>query len=204
MDMLYEEMKQRVKDGIAGSPFERKRIMHEGLAPMFNYSILSWPAEYGAAYVWGGFVTGFGAFRHTEDGHIVPAKSLEEQGIQIRTREDALHAMVDFDMPLEAREKSFEDTEKRRLLYLKRTIEDFHIDGVMQHLARRCAALNIGVLSRLSDLREMGVVVGTYESSEGDPREWNESQVREDYARFFENLGLTKIADLSSEEPDDV
>jgi hypothetical protein len=177
--------------------------MHEGLAPMYNYGMLRWPEKYGAGYVWGGFVMAFGAFRHTEDGHTIPAKGLEEQGIEIKTREDALRALVDFDAPLETRERKFEEIEKRRLLQTKCTIEDFHIDGVMQHLARRCAALNIGILSRISDLRDMGVVVGTYEASEGDPREWNEARVREDYARFFENLGLTEIEGLASESDEE-
>ncbi|MFC1920355.1 2-hydroxyacyl-CoA dehydratase [Chloroflexota bacterium] len=202
-DILYEDIKQRVKDGISGSPFEKKRLMHEGLAPMYNYSMLRWPEEYGAGYVWGNFVMAFGAFRHTEDGQTIPAKSLEEQGIEIKSREDALHALVDFDMPLETREKRFEDAEKRRLIVTRRTIKDFHIDGVMQHLARRCAALNIGALSRLADLRDMGIVVGTYEASEGDPREWNEARVREDYTRFFESLGLTRIGDISYEDDDE-
>ncbi|UCC16243.1 MAG: 2-hydroxyacyl-CoA dehydratase [Dehalococcoidales bacterium] len=196
-DMLYEEIQQRVKEGISASPFERKRLMHEGLAPMYDYGMLRWPEKYGGAYVWGGFVMAFGAFRHTEDGHTIPAKSLEEQGIKVKTREDALRVLVDFDAPLETGERRFEEIERRRLQQTKCTIEDFHIDGVMQHLARRCAALNLGIYSRLSDLRDMGVVVGTYEASEGDPNEWNEARVREDYARFFENLGLTEIEGFS-------
>ena len=138
-EQLYAEMQERVRNGISGARFEKKRLMYEGLPPLYKPDMLRWPEEYGAGYVWGNFVMAFGAFRHTEDGHIVPAKSLEEQGIEIKDRADALHALVDFDMPLETREKRFEDAEARRLLHTKRTIEDFHIDGVMQHLQRRCA-----------------------------------------------------------------
>jgi benzoyl-CoA reductase subunit B len=202
-ELLYAEMQERVRNGISGARFEKKRLMYEGLPPLYMPDMLRWPEEYGAGYVWGNFVGAFGAFRHTEDGHLAPARSLEEQGIQVKTREDALHTLIDFDMPLEGRERKFDEGEKRRLLQTQCTLEAFHIDGVMQHLQRRCAALNVGVLSRVADLRKMGVVVGTYEASEGDPREWNEARVREDYDRFFENLGLTKISSISSEKDDE-
>jgi len=45
----------------------------------------------------------------------------------------------------------------------------------------RCAALNGGILDRISDLRAKGIPVGTYEASEGDPKEFNEARVREDF-----------------------
>jgi len=64
----------------------------------------------------------FGAWRHTEDGHTLPAKTLEEHGWEIRTREDAMHALANFDR------EEFEETEERRLLQYIRMIEDWHID----------------------------------------------------------------------------
>jgi hypothetical protein len=127
----------------------------------------------------------FGAWRYTEDGHTIAAQSLEEQGIELRSRENALHALVDIDLPLEGR---FEDTESRRALYTIRMVQDWHIDGVMFHLARRCAALNGGILGRKSELMEMGIPVGTYEASEADPKEFNEIQVRENFDVFLDSL----------------
>ena len=44
-----------------------------------------------------------------------------------------------------------------------------------------------------SRLLEEGIPVGTYESSEADPNEFNEVQVREDIEGFLESLGLKKI-----------
>jgi benzoyl-CoA reductase subunit B len=200
MELLYAEIKERVRDGIAGTPFEKKRLMHEGLHPLYRPDILRWPEEYGAAFIWGQFFMAFGAWKFTEDGHTIAAQSLEEQGIELRSRENALHALVDIDLPLEGR---FEDTESRRALYTIRMVQDWHIDGVMFHLARRCAALNGGILGRKSELMEMGIPVGTYEASEADPKEFNEIQVRENFDVFLESLGLTKMGQTLVDRDDD-
>ncbi len=195
-DLLYEEMKNRVRDGIGGTPLEKKRLMHGGLQPLYYPQLLRWPEEYGAAFVWGEFFMAFGAWRHTNDGHTLPAKTLEERGWELRTREDALHALAEFDR------EDYEETEERRLLHYVRMIEDSHIDGVMIHLARRCAALNVGILDRISDLRAKGIPVATYEASEGDPKEFNEARVREDFETFLESLGLTRIGNITPNDSD--
>ena len=83
-----------------------------------------------------------------------------------------------------------------------RLIEDWQIDGVMVHLARRCAPLNLNVYARMAEVRQAGIPLGTYEASEGDPKEWNESRVREDFERFFESLGLTHIGSLEDIDRD--
>jgi benzoyl-CoA reductase/2-hydroxyglutaryl-CoA dehydratase subunit BcrC/BadD/HgdB len=88
------------------------------------------------------------------------------------------------------------DSPERRTLHFLRMVEDWHIDGVMVHLARRCAALCLGILTRIQDIRRAGIPVATYEASEGDPKEWNETRVREDFDRFFDSLGLKKIESL--------
>ncbi|MFC1533873.1 2-hydroxyacyl-CoA dehydratase [Thermodesulfobacteriota bacterium] len=191
-DALYNEINGRVQDGISGTPYEKKRLMHEGLHPLYRPDILRWPEEYGAAFVWGPFFMAFGAWRHTEDDRTIPAKTPEEQGLEINSREDALRALVEFDLPLEGGMQDF--SEKRMVLHTMRMIEDWHIDGVMSHLARRCPALTGGILGRKSDFIEAGIPVGTYEASESDPKEFNEPQIREDFVAFLESLGLTKLA----------
>ena len=199
MDLLYAEMQRRVQDGISGAPFERKRLAHEGLHPLYRPDLLRWPEEYGAAFNQGGFMLAFGAFRRTPAGNTIPAQTLEERGITLKTREDGLLALVEQQYPPEEEGRD-EDSEDRRILHLMRMAEDWHIDGVMVHLARRCAPLNLGVFHKIRKYQEAGITVGTYEASEGDPKEWNESRVREDFDRFFESLGLTRIGPLTDAE----
>jgi len=201
MDILYYEMQERVKDKISGAPFEKKRLAHEGLHPLYQPDLLRWPEEYGAAFNQGEFMMAFGSFRHTDEGHRIPGQTLEERGIELKTRDDALWALVEQRYPLEEEGVNF-DSEERRLLHFLRMVEDWHIDAVMVHLARRCAALCLGIYTRIQDVRKAGIPVATYEASEGDPKEWNEARVREDFTRFFESLGLTKIGTFDEKDED--
>jgi benzoyl-CoA reductase subunit B len=201
MDLLYAEMQQRVKDGISGSPFERKRLAHEGLHPLYRPDILHWPEEYGAAFNQGEFMLAFGSFLHTSDGSTIPGKTLKEKGVELRNREDGLQALVELHYPPE--EESLDnESYKRRILQFIHLVRDWHIDGVMVHLARRCAPLNSAVFTRIKAIKETGIPLGTYEASEGDPKEWNEKRVREDFESFFESLGLTRIGSLKEIDSD--
>jgi benzoyl-CoA reductase/2-hydroxyglutaryl-CoA dehydratase subunit BcrC/BadD/HgdB len=201
MESLYHEIQQRVKDKISGAPFEKKRLAHEGLHPLYRPDLLRWPEEYGAAFNQGEFMMAFGTFRHTADGHRMPGQTLEERGIELKNREDALQALVEQRYPPEEDGVDF-DAPEWRLLHFLRMVEDWHIDGIMMHLARRCAALCQGIYTRIQDIRAAGIPLATYEASEGDPKEWNEARVREDFSRFFESLGLTKISSLDEKDSD--
>lgn len=190
-DLLYNEINDRVRNGISGTPYEKKRLMHEGLHPLYRPDILRWPEEYGAAFVWGQFFMAFGAWRITEDGHTIAAKTPEETGTRPGTREEAMRALVEFELPKEG--GITDNSEKQVMIRTMHMIEDYHIDGVMFHMARRCPALTGGILDRKSELAEAGIPVGTYEASESDPKEFNEPQIREDFITFLEGMGLTKV-----------
>lgn len=188
MKVLYAEVQERVREGVAGAPFEKKRLNHEGIHPLYRPDVLRWPEEYGAVFVQGNLGQSFGYWTHTEDGHSIPGKTVEESGIELRSREDALHALVDLFKPLGS------DTQTSvHSLYTLRRAQDYHADGVMLHLARRCPALTAGMFAEKADLLKAGIAVGTYEASEADPNEFDEVRVRSEFALFLESLGLTRI-----------
>jgi benzoyl-CoA reductase subunit B len=191
MEALYHEIRDRVRDGIAGSPIEKKRLIHQGVHPLYRPDVLTWPEEYGALFVQGGLFSAFGAWRYTEDGHTVAGQMPSEKGITLRTREDALQTLVDAYLPNEGETGDF--SEKRRVFYLLQLCRDWHVEGVMLHLARRCAVLTGGVGLIRETLRANGIAFGTYEASESDPKEFNESRVREEFAGFLEGMGLSKL-----------
>ncbi|MFC1920364.1 2-hydroxyacyl-CoA dehydratase [Chloroflexota bacterium] len=199
LEALYAEVQQRVKDGISGSPFERKRLSHQGgIHPMYRPDVLRWPEEYGAAFVMGWGVQGG---MYTEDGERILPKSLEERGIVLKNREDALRALVD---PFGYRSLIGERDRETRRKNMIHSLKDWHVDGVMLHFARRCALTTIGIFDTKSDLEKAGFIVGTYEASEGDPNEFIEAIVREDFSHFFDRLGLTKIEKgLPDQDEDD-
>lgn len=191
MEALYSEISERARNGIAGSPIEMKRLVHQGVHPLYRPDVLTWPEDYGAVFVQGGLFSAFGAWRFTEDGHTVAGRMPEEKGIALRTREEALQALVDAYLPIEGEIGDF--SERRRIFYLVQLCRDYHVDGVMLHLARRCAVLTGGVGHIRESLRSSGIAFGTYEASESDPKEFNESRVREEFAGFLEGMGLEKL-----------
>ena len=201
-ELLYNEVQSRLRDGIAGTPFEKKRINHEGgVHPFYRPDLLRWPEEYGATVITGGLGQAFGAWAYSEDGHSFPEKTLEEEGVVLRTREDALQAIVNRAIPLYNYD---EDTREVYTLRVIRRAQDWHADGVMIHLPRRCAPLNLSIFDQVTDLQKAGIIVGTYEGSEADPNEWDETRVKEQFAFFYESLGLTKIGpDAGKEEQPD-
>jgi hypothetical protein len=93
--------------------------------------------------------------------------------------------------------------EVRRLNEVRR-LKDWHIDGSMFMLNRRCAFISIGMMDSKSDLEKAGIITGNYECSEGDPNEFNEAVIREDFSRFFERLGLEKIGDIDTGQDEDI
>ncbi len=185
-EALYAEVQERVSKGIAGAPFERKRLMSVGIHPLYRPDVLRWPEQYGAVFVAGG--PAYGSWIQTEDGHTIPGKTIEERGLELKTREDALRAMIYINLPPET------PRDIDRTLVMIRQVQDWHVDGVMLHMARRCPLVTIGIFDRKADLLAAGIPVGTYEASEADPNEFDEVRVREDFERFLESMGLTKIS----------
>ena len=188
MKALYAEIQERAQDGIAGTPFEKKRLNHEGIHPLYRPDILRWPEEYGAAFIGGTLSRGYGAYIYTEDGHAMPGKTPEERGMALRSREEAIRAMVYLNLPPEGAK------EAARTSTIIQSARDWHADGVILHMARRCPAGTCGIFDRKADLLAAGIPVATYEASEADPNEFDEAHVREDFERFLESLGLTKIS----------
>jgi benzoyl-CoA reductase/2-hydroxyglutaryl-CoA dehydratase subunit BcrC/BadD/HgdB len=121
---------------------------------------------------------------------MVPASTLEEQGIILHNREDAIQALVDISLPGEGGNL---DPEKYEPAKYFRMIEDWHIDGVVLHMARRCAVLTGGIFQKRIDLQERGIPVGYYEASEADPQEFDERRIRNSFEIFMNILGLNKI-----------
>jgi benzoyl-CoA reductase/2-hydroxyglutaryl-CoA dehydratase subunit BcrC/BadD/HgdB len=195
-EALYVEVQERIEKGIAGAPFERKRLMSVGIHPLYRPDVLRWPEQYGAVFVTGG--PAYGAWIQTEDGHVVPGKTIEERGLELKTREDALRAMIYLNLPPETPRKM-----SRNSFVMIRHVQDWHVDGVMIHMPRRCPASQgtFGVFDLKADLLAAGIPVGTYEASEADPNEFDEVRVREDFERFLESLGLTKLSGLKDSQP---
>ncbi len=198
--MLYDEVKERVKDGISARGFEGMRLRgnitsSNIIGNFFNQRLNRFHESYGAIAV-PGPITAFAAWSTYEDGSWYVPQTPMERGIDIRTREDALNAEADLWLGTRA--------DRPHLIILGlhpkfaiQEVKQWHIDavilGVMHSIEATCAA---GPVETKLALQEAGIPVMVYENSMCDPRFFDESRAREQAATFFESLGMKKIFDV--------
>jgi benzoyl-CoA reductase subunit B len=193
--MVLDEVKERVAQGISARGYETARFLHEGIPPFFYIQLLKMPTEYGAVFLGGNTFDG-GAWVKHEDGTWESAQTLQEQGRELRTREQAMDALAD--LYLNYRPHMCY-TAHRPQAHLKR-VWDYASDGVVVHLDHGCNGIQTGMMEVKRVLQENGVPTTTYEGSQCDPRDFSEAQVRDRLESFFESLGLTKVADEAEGE----
>lgn len=196
LEALYDEMQERVHDGISGAPFERKRLAHREMHPMYRPDVLRWPEEYGASFITAAFWVFLGVY--LTDGRRVIPPTIEEAGIELKTKEDAFRVLLEGTIP----ESQIERRPEVRHMNEIRRFKEWHIDGVMYMLNRRCVFITDSMLDEKADAERAGMITGSYECSEGNPNEFDEGRIREDFARFYDVLGLTKLVEITPDRDD--
>ncbi|MFC1970147.1 2-hydroxyacyl-CoA dehydratase subunit D [Chloroflexota bacterium] len=192
--MGYDEIKDRVDKGIAAVANERCRLLHEGIPPSYFLSMFRIAEQYGVVFLGSELYFGLcGAFSASTDGSWVASETPEEQGIELRTRDNAVEALADIylhnipfldDLVLATR---VDDLLKR--------VQDWHADGVVMHFDHGCHGVPSGMPDCKLALDRCGIPNMTYESSNCDPRHFSEAQVVERLKAFFEAMGLTRLTE---------
>ncbi len=193
---LYDEVKERVKDGISARGYEGMRL-HGSIGTFFNQRLNRFPESYGAITV--GVVGAFVAWAVKDDGTWYVPRTPAERGIDIRTREQALEAEADLWMG--GARAGGPDMRVNHIDMVPRIVlkevEQWKIDAVILALNYSMEAACAGgpVEVKLA-LQEAGIPVMMYESSMCDPRFYDEARAREQATTFFESLGMKKIFDF--------
>ncbi len=190
--VLYEETLDRVKQGIAALGTERCRILYDGQPVYYRVSLLRYPSRYGAVVVGGRFTyIMHGSFSIDEDGTWGPTPTLEELGVQMRTREDALRVLADHCMlyrPMMWTE--YVPSKVKEHIMLAR---DWNVDGVLYHLDLGCKFIAAGHQEAKLAVQNMGISTMAFEASSSDPRDLSETQVVDQMDAFLSNMGLRPI-----------
>ncbi len=190
-EMLLDEVKDRVENQIAALGTERCRLFHDGVPPWLS-RLPRFPEEYGAVFIGSYYVfTMPGAFRAREDGSLEVAKTPEEEGISLETREDALRVLAKWYMHCRWRSMIYQPS--FRIKEIPKMVEDWHGDGVVIHFNRGCEAMSQGLGELRSALRDRGIPTMVYEGNMADPRDFSEAQVIDRLESFFDSLGLTRL-----------
>jgi len=188
---LYDEVKERVRNGISAQGIEVIRLLQESLPPFYEHDLLKLADKYGAVYVGGELpFTTNGAWLVKEDRSWIAPPTIEERGKPLRTREDALQALAELYLaytPVIA----WPGYDNRVKDWVKR-VEDYHVQGVVVNLDPSCRVSSAGTEEAILALKKAGVPVCVYECEEADPRTFNGPQIREKLELFYTvTLGLT-------------
>ena len=189
---LLAEAEERVEKGISARGFETARFTQEGIPPFYHIKVLRYPAEYGAVFVGGEILfSSFGCWEWDDDGHWKVPLTPRERGWKLKTREDGVRALVDLYLlhhPLHR----FCHSEVRPKEFIAR-VRDWRCDGAVLHLDRGCKGYQTGMIEAKLAFHQAGIPCATYESSQADCRDFDQTQVYDGLDSFFESLGLRKL-----------
>ena len=146
--------------------------------------------RYGAVIV-GGYVAFCQGLWQVDGGRWTPGPLLEELGISLNSREDALRLLARCyveHMPLYRCQR----LEEKAAEYVYRA-QDWRCQGAILHLDIGCRSQASGVLEARQALEAAGIATVTYEASNGDCRDFSPPQVADRLESFLERLGLSRL-----------
>ncbi|MDY7031883.1 MAG: 2-hydroxyacyl-CoA dehydratase [Thermodesulfobacteriota bacterium] len=184
-ELALEEVKERVKEGIAGFENERFRLFHEGNLPWHIGigDILRYPEKYDGTYIGSLSLFGFGGcFVTDEQGSWHAASAPWEMGREIRSREDAFDELAELYVG-QPFFQLFHRSEHRLSL-----AKDCKIDGVVLALDRGCVGITSGLLESALLLKEGGIPAVCYETSSSIPADFDEKGYHRLMDRLMESL----------------
>ncbi len=186
--MLLDEVAERVAGGIAALGTERFRLFHDSQPPWYFLKMFRLLESYGAVCVGSLYMANFGAFVAGDDGEWSPALSPGEQGLELKTREDAVRFYARWVMESPSLDSWFlAGSRSARMLQLMR---QWRAQGMVMHLNRGCRGTSLAQLEGRLSLMEAGIPVMTYEGNMADAREFDEAQTVDRMESFMESLGL--------------
>jgi len=191
--MALDEVRERVKEGISAFGVEACRLSHEGEEMFYADKLLADTVmRYGAVFVTGDVGFNTGLWYIEEDGSWRAAPTLQEMGLTLRTREDAVNLLarsfVDYGPIFHCLRVGEKPTE------VVKKSQDWHSQGAVLHMDIGCRGMATGVLEAKIALEEAGFPTVSYESSNSDPRDFTPGQVTDRLESFLERLGLERLS----------
>lgn len=191
LQVLFDEVQERVKKQISARGFERLRLIHWGQWPWYFPRLLRVPEKYGALFIGSNASFGvYAAYSLTDDGSWVVADSLREQGIVLKTREEALNVLIDFYVNNPTIQSLFPFSANTKSQV--KLMEQWHTQAAVFNLSYDCKGMTSGQLEARLAIQKRGFPTLLYEVSSCDPRDFDEVQVTDRLDSFLESLGLSK------------
>lgn len=188
---LLDEVRDRVKRGIAAVANERCRVMSDTQPPWAFLNVFRYLEKYGCVSVGSLYTFGLiGMWDIKEDGSWGPRKTPQEEGIEIKDRDKALRVLASWELKKPEWQHFYSPQLKSEMMI--RIAKEWKLDGVLLHYNRGCEGLSLGIAENRLALKEAGFPVMSFEGNMGDEREFDEAQTMTRIDAFMESLDFEK------------
>ena len=186
---LRDEVQYRVDNQIAAIPNERCRLMSDTQPPWGFLSLFRYLEQFGAISVGSLYTFGLiGIWEVKPDGTWGPRTTPQQQGIEIKDRDQALRILADWNLSKPEWQHFYSPHLKTDMMI--RIAKEWSLDGVILHYNRGCEGLSIGIAENRLGLIDAGYPVMTFEGNMGDEREFDLSKTMGRVDAFMETLGF--------------
>lgn len=186
---LRDEVKDRVERGIAAIPIERCRLISDTQPPWAFLKVFRYLERYGALSVGSLYTFALiGIWETQEDGSWGPARTPAQKGITLRTRDEALRTLADWNLRKPEWQHFYDPKLKTDMMV--RIAKEWKLNGIMLHYNRGCEGLSLGIAENRLGLIQAGYPVMVFEGNMGDEREFDEARTMARIDAFMESLKL--------------
>ncbi|MEA2085477.1 MAG: 2-hydroxyacyl-CoA dehydratase family protein, partial [Chloroflexota bacterium] len=194
-NLLYPEVKDRVDNQIAAVANEQCRVFGDSQPPWGFLRVYRYLEQYGIVSNANLYTMSLiGWWTVDEKGDMVPYPTLEEQGVTLKTREDALRFLVEGEIKGKLEWAPFYGATYKNDL-VTRMVRQWKCDAAIIHLNRGCEGTAQHQMEMKIALQKLGLPVMTFEGNMADQRQFDEARTDRLIDLFVkETLGLKKVA----------
>jgi len=191
---VLDEVKDRVARGIAAVGNETFRYMTDAEPPWSFLNLWRYIERFGGVSTGSIYTHGVvGMWADQEDGSLGPRRTPQQQGIQIKDRDQALRILADWQLALPDFQGYYDTRIKSANMI--RIAKEWYCDYAIIHFNRGCEGTSIGQPENRTALVNAGIPTLTFDSNMGDPGEVDEAGVLRRIEIFLRSHGYKPLED---------
>jgi benzoyl-CoA reductase subunit B len=188
-EKLHDEVKDRVRRGIAATSHEKFRVITDTQPPWGFLKIFREMEKYGAVSLGSLYTFGLiGMWEYEPDGTLVPRTVPSEKP---QTREEALRTIVEWTIYKPEWAHFYVPEVKTQMM--ASIVKQWKVDAVLLHYNRGCEGLSLHIAENRFGLVQEGIPVFPFEGNMGDERDFDFAGTLARLTAFFESMGLKKL-----------
>jgi benzoyl-CoA reductase/2-hydroxyglutaryl-CoA dehydratase subunit BcrC/BadD/HgdB len=181
--MLVDELEDRLKRGIMAVPVEKLRLLWDNIPMWYYMQIFNYVEQKGAVVVVSPYVQGFG-------GNMLTGTGISEQAQTMLTwREPNTLDEAIREVAKEYLRSSLRHNLPSKIRQFSQIVKDYSVEGCLIHSNTGCKNLSCSRLDLISAVeKETGVPSTIFQSSNADPRDFNETKTLAQVDKFIDEL----------------